>query len=121
MMPHRHEGLTQTFKATAAIVQFRIVKQAALQTVTQASAAADKLLGVSCEAAAAANDAVDVVVEGVAVVDYGGTIAVGDALTSDADGKAIATTTNADRVIGFAEAAGVTGDRGSVKLAQGVL
>lgn len=122
MMPHRHEGLTQTLRATAAIAKFRIVKQAGLETVTQASAASDKLFGVSREAAGAANDPIDIIVEGVAYVDYGGTIAVGDWLTADGDGKAVAAATTAastGQVIGKAQIAGVTGDTGSVHLEQG--
>jgi len=47
---------------------------------------------------------------GLSRVTLGGTVNAGDWLTSDANGKAIATTTTGNHVIGRAEAPGVAGD-----------
>jgi hypothetical protein len=48
-------------------------------------------------------------------------VAAGDALTSDANGKAIATTTTGNRIIGFAELAGVANDIVTYLRAPGVI
>jgi len=50
----------------------------------------------------------------VAPVEYGGTVAAGDALTSDSAGRAIATTTEGDSCIGWALQAGTVNIIGSV-------
>lgn len=52
------------------------------------------------------------VFSGIAEVEYGGNVTRGDLLTSDANGKAIATTTAGNRIIGIAMASGVSGDIG---------
>ena len=54
-------------------------------------------------------------------VKLGGAVAAGDALTSDANGKAIATTTTGNRIIGFAEIPGVLDDVITYLRAPGVL
>jgi len=46
----------------------------------------------------------------------GGTLAVGDELTSDANGAIIATTTSTDKVIGYATKVGASGYRSSALL-----
>lgn len=86
-----------------------------------ASAATDKLLGTSDELAHVAGEMVDFAVGPVPKVRLGGTVAVGDALTSDASGAAIATTTTGNRVIGFAEVAGAAGDVVTYLRSPGVL
>lgn len=122
MLPPRNEGLIKNYFASAVIPARTIVKYGAdEQHVTPAAAAADKSIGVSDLGADAIGDRVDIVQDGVAWVKYGGTVAVGDQLTADATGRAIATTTGGNRVIGIAQIAGVVNDIGSVHLKQGTL
>jgi Uncharacterized conserved protein (DUF2190) len=97
--------------AEATVERYRIVKAGtAAGSCIKAAAATDKLLGTSDELDHAAGELVDMAVGPVPKVKLGGTVAAGDALTSDANGKAIATTTTGNRIIGFAEAAGVLDD-----------
>lgn len=116
--------LIKTFKAGAAITKHRIVKHdTADDTLIQGAAATDKLLGVAdALGAAAAADRVDVILAGTARVEFGGTVARGDLLTSDANGKAVAAAPSAgsnNRVIGVALVSGVSGDIGFVQISQG--
>ena len=82
----------KAMNAEAAIAAFRIVKIGAADGgVIQGAAAADVLLGVSDELGqATAADRVDVILTGIADVLYGGTVARGARLTSDATGRAVA-------------------------------
>lgn len=116
-------GMTKTMLAGAAITKARIVKFGADEDhVIQGAAATDNLIGVADTVGAlAAEENIDVHLEGIATVEYGGTVAAGAWLTSDATGRAIATTTAANQVIGRALVAGVVGDWGSVHLRQGQL
>ncbi|EIJ33326.1 capsid cement protein [Thiothrix nivea] len=110
-------GLVKNFVAGAAVTANRIVKHgAADDAVIHGAAATDKLLGVA-DADAASGARVDVVLSGVADVAYGGTVARGDLLTADANGKAVVASTG-NRVVGVALVAGVAGDIGEVLLAQ---
>ena len=113
--------LTLSFEADAAIARRRIVKHDTTDDlVIQAAAAADKLLGVVDIAQAGADgERVDVVLVGVAEVEYGGTVARGDLLTSDADGKAVVGAAG-NRIIGEAMVSGVDGDIGSVNISPGI-
>lgn len=117
-------GLIKSLLAGAAIAAHRIVKFGdADNKVVQASAATDALIGVT-ELGAENGGVCSFVVEGIAVVEYGGTVTRGQLLTADASGKAVAaapTATNTVRVIGIAMVSGVSGDLGSVKLAPGSL
>lgn len=118
----RNEGLQKTLIAAAAIAKNRIVvfHATAAHTVQQAAAAADKSIGVSDNLGAdAAGDTLDVIVDGIALVTYGGDVAAGDLLTSDAQGRAVVAAA-ADRKIGVAMVAGVSGDIGSVRIAPSV-
>lgn len=125
-MSMRNEGLTKTFQSGAAIVRARIVKFGADErTVVQAAGAAatEFMFGVAdMIGAAAAAEPQDVILEGVATVEYGGTVAVGAMLTSDSVGRAVtaapAAGTN-NRVIGVAMVAGVVGDLGAVLISLG--
>jgi len=120
----RNEGLVKTLTAGAAIAANRIVKfdgTDALEVI-QGAAATDMLIGVSDLGADDAGDRVDVIVDGIALVEYGGNVTQGNLLTSDADGKAIASAPAAEatnRIIGIAMVGGVSGDIGSVLLRQG--
>lgn len=100
--------------------QFFIVKadSAANDQVVLASAATDNLLGVMMDKPTSGDyGGVAMIGRGGKVpVQYGGTVAAGDKLTSDANGKAITTTTAGNRVIGIAAKAGVSGDVGEVDL-----
>ena len=71
---------------------------------------------------AASGDRIDVVRSGMTPVIYGGTVAAGDLLTSDASGRAVTAAPGAGvnaYVIGQAEIAGVVGDIGSMTVFAG--
>lgn len=99
------------FVAEAAVPRYRIVKPGATGGCVLATAATDKLLGTNgSEMGSAIGEVADVGVGPVPVVVLGGTVAAGDHLTSDASGKAIATTTIGHSTIGRARIAGVLND-----------
>ena len=106
--------INATFRARvaeAAVEAHRIVKAGAtVGGCAKAAAATDKIIGTSDELDHTIGEVVDVAVGAVPKVRLGGTVAAGDALTSDAAGKAIATTTTGNRIIGYAEVAGVLDD-----------
>jgi hypothetical protein len=113
-------GLQKTFYAGAAVAANRIVKPGADDTkVVQGAAATDKLIGVSDNLGGASGDTIDVILDGVALVKAGGTIAFGDLITSDATGQGVVTTTASNRVIGVAMEAAVSGDLFGVRIAPG--
>lgn len=114
-------SLFRSLLAEGAVELHCIVKPGAAGGVVKAAAATDKLLGTSDSLDHATGDLVDVAIGPVPLVRLGGTVAAGDALTSDANGKAIATTTTGDRIIGFAEIAGVADDIITYLRAPGVL
>lgn len=120
----RNPGLQKSYAAEGVIGAYLIVKFGAADGgVLVAAAATDKLIGVTDRiAAAASGDRIDVIRSGIAEVTYGGTVAAGDLLTSDASGRAITATAAAGsnvRVIGVAEVAGVVGDIGSMLIDPG--
>lgn len=94
--------------SSEANAQYRIVKLSS-SGVVLASAATDKLYGVLQNKPTSAR-AATVGVEGTTKIKAGGTIAIGDSLTSDANGAAIATTTSGNAVIAIARQAGASGD-----------
>jgi len=119
-----HPGFTIARAAAIDINPYLILKPAASGTVTVAAAATDKLLGTSRDVLTPAGQACDIVMGDAAEVMYGGTVADGDPLTSDANGKAItaAPATGANvRIIGYALAAGVSGDIGTYRYAPGFM
>lgn len=108
--------------AGAAINPYRILKFGnADGKWQQAAAATDLLAGVSGPLTIASGERVDVKRIGIAEVEYGGTITRGQKLTTDANGKAVAATSDGDQIIGIAEVSGVAGDIGSVLLAPAAL
>lgn len=112
----------RNYVAFAAIAAFRIAKHGANDgEVVQGAAATDALMGVTEGIAPAAGERVDIVKSGLADIEYGGAVAKGDPLTSDADGRAVKATAAGSRLIGFAEVAGVAGDIGLVDIALGTL
>lgn len=96
---------------------YYIVKQdTTANRVVLASAATDKLFGVISQTNKAGSTAVGAPVvvharnaSGTFKVTAGGTIAINDYITSDANGKAITTVTGGDQALGIACEAAVTG------------
>lgn len=110
------EGNSRTFKAGADLSakQFTIVKADSTdnQVVSAADATTGILLGVLMNTPKS-GDTADVYLRngaGTGKVKAGGTLAVGDALTANASGLAIATTTGNDQVIGYAAHIAATND-----------
>jgi len=115
----RNELLNKSYTAEGVIPPYRIFKFGAADGGILVSAAAtDKLVGVTGRLGLAAiGDRGDGCRLGICEVEYGGAVAAGDALTSDASGRAIVAAPAAGsnvRIIGFAEVAGVLGDIGSL-------
>lgn len=114
-------GLVKNLTVSAAIEAYRIVAfGAAVETIMQASAASDLLVGVTgVVGAVAADERVDVYMDGVRTVEFGGDFEAGDPLMADADGKAIKAVTPVDttiRIVGFAMEAGGAGVLGQVHI-----
>ena len=116
--------LVKNMSAQGLIPPGRIVKpgtsegQAAL-----AAAANDPLIGVS-DGTLGADDgySLDVNLLGLAQIEYGGDVAAGDPLTSDASGNAVKAAPASGvsaRIIGFAWCSGKSGDIGLVQIAPG--
>jgi len=122
-MTMRNEGLTKTFDAGAAIAKCRILKFGeGPGLVVQATGATDNVIGVSDPIGAESGKSVDVILEGIATVEYGGNVTAGDLLMADADGKAILATHGGgahSRLIGVAMVSGVSGDLGAVHINTG--
>lgn len=118
-------GLAKTFIATTLVTKRRIVKIGANDdSMVLAAAATDIMFGISTDIDVAAGAKGDCYVSGIPEVEYGGTVAFGDPLTSDASGRAVkavpATGVN-NRVIGYAMASGVVGDIGSCNLIPSII
>ena len=108
-------GARKTFIAGAdqSTKQYYIVKPGGTAgQVILSSAATDKLLGTLNNAPKSGELAEVVMRSGGSThkVIYGGTVAVGDFLTSDANGKAITTVTGGNVILGMALEAGVLND-----------
>ena len=121
-MSWRNPTLIKNFSAEAAIAAYRIVKFGADDdSVVQAAAVGDSLLGVVDQPGGAAlGDRCDVVLAGITEVEFGGIVARGGAVTTDADGKAVAAapaTGVNNNVIGYALVSAVSGDVAPVRLA----
>ena len=106
-----------TGSASLITKQFYIVKQDTDGTVILSAAGTDKHLGV-LQNKPAVGAAALVQILGTAKVIAGGTITVGAWVTSDSNGKAIATTTNKDVVLGkfLGSASAASGDVIEVQL-----
>lgn len=115
--------LIKNFVAEADIAPYRICKfGVAGGTAVQAAGATDAMFAVSDSLGGKLNGRVDLMLYGPVNCEYGGTIAPGDLLTSDAQGRAVAAAPAAGanaRIIGIADVSGVLGDIGSVILAPG--
>jgi hypothetical protein len=97
------------YKAGAAIVGKRFAKFSATDTVVQAAASTDLLIGV-VDLDGASGDMVDITMLGPAKITCGGNVTRGAKLTADADGKAVAA----------APATGVNAQTGAIALSSGV-
>lgn len=111
-------GLVKNFIAETAVAPYRIIKFGSTDdAVVQATGVNDGLFGVSNNIGGDIGKRVDVIMSDVAEVEYGGTIVRGSLLTSDANGKAVASAPAAgvnNRIIGTAMVSGALGDIGSV-------
>lgn len=100
----------RTFTAESAVEGYRIVKPGASGGAVKATAATDLLLGTSatqedCPTGGLLNMALGPLPK----VVLGGTVGAGVAITSNAAGKGVAAAAG-NRIIGFAEIAGVADD-----------
>lgn len=113
--------LSKEYIASAAIVRYRIVKPGTGEDeAAQATAVTEDYLGVCQNEVAAAGDQAEVDEVGITEVEYGGTVAYGDPLTSDSSGRAVAAAPAAgvnNKILGDARASGVIDDIGTVLLA----
>lgn len=118
----RNEGLQKTLIAGAAVAKNRIVKFGSSDTTAiQSAATTDLLMGVSDNLGAASGETFDVILDGIALIEYGGNVTRGQLLTSDTQGRAVAASpapTVSMYVIGQAMVSGVSGDIGSVHIAK---
>lgn len=112
-----------TLKAGAAIAKGCVVKPGADRDHVLVSAAAtSKNLGIAQNAALAAEDLVEVAVDGGGAKGLcGDTVAFGDLLTADSVGKLVATTTPGDRYVAKAMEDGVVGDLIAVMVCSGLI
>lgn len=145
MAAGRNELFNKTFTANGTISNARIVKfDSADNLVVQAAAATDLSFGISKVpqssrqrivqtgstppavpvVTAAAGDRIDIVLLGIAEVEYGGNVTRGAKLTADAQGRAVtaapATGVN-NHIIGIAGMSGVSGDIGTVIITPSVM
>lgn len=103
---------TLSYFVTTAIPPHRIAAfaDAAGTSIRPADATDKALVGTVGKTGASAGGMGDVDRGGIARVELGGTVAAGDPLTSDANARAVKTTTSGQRTIGRAEEPGVAGD-----------
>jgi hypothetical protein len=126
-MTMRNAGLAKVFTTGASVNPSRFVKfDSDDRTVIQSAAAADLTIGVSDYnpngTAAAATERVDVFVDGIVTVTYGGNVTRGQLVMSDSSGRAITAAASAGtnvRSCGVAMVSGVSGDLGAVLLIPG--
>jgi hypothetical protein len=107
-------GLIKNYTAGGAIAAYRITRFSAADTVVQAAGATEALTGVTMDVAPVSGERVDVVHDGIAIVEAGAAFAITALLTADAQGRAVAAAPAAgtnNRIIGMPlEAAVAAGD-----------
>ena len=108
-------GIEKSVKCTAALATaFLLVKFGADDdTVSQATASTEDLIGVAQHVTSAAGEEVRVMLSGISRVVLGGSVTRGGLITSDANGKGVAIGAVAGtnyNAIGRALASGVSGD-----------
>ena len=115
--------LFKAYVAGGAINPYRIVRITGADTVEQAAAVLNTLIGVNTDLPIVSGERVEVMMQGIAWVEAGAAIAVGVPVTSDSSGRGIAAAPAAganQRIIGFAlEAAVAAGDQIRVLLSPG--
>lgn len=108
-----HNKYMKSYAVESAVAAYLIVKPGVSGGVVPAAAATDALLGTNDNIDLATGQTGDFSITGESFVKLGGTVALMDPLTSDANGKAIkavpAAGTN-NRIIGYALQAGVAND-----------
>ncbi len=117
---------TVSFKAFGDVAARRIVRlrtskggEAVQADADSARTAGERPIGISGEVATGAGQILDVHIAGIADLEAGGAVMRGTALKPDAEGKATATDTTGDCVVGIAlEAATAAGDIIPVLLSQ---
>ena len=117
--------LIKTFAAGGAIAPLRIVRFSAADTVVQAAAVTDAMVGTIMDVAPVSGERVDVVLEGIALVEAGGAITLAQFVTADASGRGVAAAPAAganNRILGYPlEPATAAGDIIRVMLNPGSL
>jgi hypothetical protein len=116
--------LTKGLTATTAVTKRRLVKFGAADgTCVPAVDGAAFIIGVAADIDTAVGERCSIhSIGNIADVEYGGTVARGDPLTSDASGRAVTAAPGAGAnsyIVGFAEVAGVIGDIGSAYICPG--
>ncbi|MFN7307708.1 MAG: DUF2190 family protein [Acetobacteraceae bacterium] len=115
--------LFKAYVAGGAINPYRIVRITNADTVEQAAAVLNTLIGVNTDLPIVSGERVEVMMQGIAWVEAGAAIAVGVPVTSDSSGRGIAAAPAAganQRIIGFAlDAAVAAGDQLRVLLSPG--
>lgn len=119
-------GTIKNFTSAGAIASYRIVAAGASDgIVKQATAASDKLLGCTGVGRVdAADKRIDVCLDNIQQIEFGGDVAFGDPLTSDAQGRAIKAEPAAGanvRVVGNALESGSLGVIGYVHIVPSTL
>lgn len=104
--------------------QYRIGKLGATDgEAVEATAVGDTLIGVSVQPGTAAQgQRVDLAIDGVAEVEFGGTVTRGAYLTTDSQGRAVAAAPAAgvnNGIVGIALVSAVVGDIGPAMVRQG--
>lgn len=111
--------------AESAVAKCLIVKPGSTDmSVVPATAATDLLIGTADETNTAVGDMVDVAIGDIAYVLLGGTVTRGQPITSNASGQGVVAAPAAgvnNRIIGFAEVSGVSGDVITYRVAPGVI
>lgn len=112
------------FQVDAAIAKGLAVKAGAASDsyVQKAAAASDKLVGIAQNDTTTAGDVAEIAVAGGGgKAKLGGTVSFGDLLTADTNGKLVATTSNAEKVIAQAMQDGVANDLIAVLIIPGIV
>jgi hypothetical protein len=117
-----NQGLVKSFNAEAAVPIRRIVKfGTGDRDVLVGAAVGDFLIGISVQPGIAEiGERVDVQMSGIAEVEFGGTVARGAQVTTNATGLAVLAAPTIgvnNRIIGFAMETYASGDHGLVFLA----
>ena len=95
--------LFKTYDVDGPLAPYRIVAHSSTAgNVRQAAAPTDALMGAADELGKQPNGRTDIALSDLPEVETGAAIAAGQALTSDAEGRAVPATATGQRIIGFA-------------------